>query len=49
MHAITGGGIYLFPNLRDHTRPISNNTILKSIERMGYKGKMTGHGFVRWP
>lgn len=45
LHAITGGGIYLFPNLRDHTRPISNNTILKSIERMGYKGKMTGHGF----
>jgi integrase len=24
---------------------MSNNTILKGLERMGYKGKMTGHGF----
>jgi integrase len=45
LHALTGGGIYLFPNLRDHRKPMSNNAILKSLERMGYKGKMTGHGF----
>jgi len=24
---------------------MSNNTILKGIERLGYKGIMTGHGF----
>src|SRR5206468_4569516 len=24
---------------------MSNNTLLKALERMGYKGKMTGHGF----
>ena len=24
---------------------MSNNTILKALERMGYKGTMTGHGF----
>ena len=24
---------------------MSNNTILKAIERLGYKGQMTGHGF----
>jgi integrase len=24
---------------------MSNNTILKALERMGFKGKMTGHGF----
>ena len=24
---------------------MSNNTILKALERMGYKGMMTGHGF----
>ena len=24
---------------------MSNNTILKGLERMGYKGRMTGHGF----
>ncbi|MFJ1472449.1 tyrosine-type recombinase/integrase [Massilia orientalis] len=41
----TGGGTYLFPNLRDPKRPMSNNTLLKAIERMGYKGDMTGHGF----
>jgi len=24
---------------------MSNMTILKALERMGYKGRMTGHGF----
>jgi integrase len=24
---------------------MSNNTILKGLDRMGYKGRMTGHGF----
>ena len=24
---------------------MSNNTVLKAIERLGYKGRMTGHGF----
>ena len=45
LHTITGGGKYLFPNQRDHNKPISNNTILVALERMGYKGRMTGHGF----
>lgn len=45
LHAITGGGTYLFPNQRDHHKPISNNTLLVALERMGYKGRMTGHGF----
>jgi integrase len=35
----------LFPGERDHERAMSNNTILKALERMGYKGRMTGHGF----
>lgn len=35
----------LFPGERDHEKPMSNNTILKALERMGYKGRMTGHGF----
>ena len=35
----------LFPGERDHDKPMSNNTILKALERMGYKGRMTGHGF----
>jgi integrase len=35
----------LFPGNRKASQPMSNNTILKGIERMGYKGRMTGHGF----
>jgi integrase len=35
----------LFPGERDHEKSMSNNTILKALERMGYKGRMTGHGF----
>jgi integrase len=39
------GPARLFPGERNHDRPMSNNTILKALERMGYKGRMTGHGF----
>ena len=39
------GGALLFPGERDHSKPMSNNTMLKALERMGYKGRMTGHGF----
>lgn len=35
----------LFPGERDHQRPMSNNTLLKALEIMGYKHRMTGHGF----
>lgn len=45
LHTLTGGGKFLFPNQRDHSKPMSNNAILKALERMGYKGEMTGHGF----
>jgi integrase len=45
LHAVTGRGHLLFPGEGKKGRPISNNTILKALERMGYKGKMTGHGF----
>jgi integrase len=36
---------WLFPGDRSSAKPMSNNTILKALERMGYKGRMTGHGF----
>jgi integrase len=45
LHGITGHSELLLPGERDHGKPMSNNTILKAIERMGYKGRMTGHGF----
>jgi integrase len=45
LRTITGESQWLFPGDRSRERPISNNTILKALERMGYKGRMTGHGF----
>lgn len=45
LHLITGGNALVFPGERDHEKSMSNNTILKALERMGYKGRMTGHGF----
>jgi integrase len=45
LHTITGDRALLFPGERDHDKPMSNNTILGALDRMGYKGKMTGHGF----
>ncbi len=35
----------MFPGDRNPKQSMSNNTILKALERMGYKGKHTGHGF----
>jgi integrase len=45
LHTLTGTGALLFPGDRNAKKPMSNNTILKALERMGYKGRMTGHGF----
>lgn len=45
LHQYTGGGKFLFPNLRDHEQPATNFGILAAVKRMGYSGKMTGHGF----
>ena len=45
LQTVTGDSVLLFPGERDHSRPISNNTILKALEIMGYKHQMTGHGF----
>lgn len=43
---LTGTGRYLFPSIRTTVRPMSNNTILAALRRMGYaKEEMTGHGF----
>ena len=40
------GGIgLLFPGERDHSKPMSNGAILMALRRMGYAGRMTGHGF----
>lgn len=36
---------HLFPSPNKPRQPISNNTILVALKRMGYQGRMTGHGF----
>ena len=43
---LTGGGWYVFPSLRTAQRPMSNNTVLAALRRLGYaKEEMSGHGF----
>ena len=41
---IGGGSRFVFPG-RNRDKPISNNTLLFALYRLGYKGRMTGHGF----
>jgi integrase len=36
---------YIFPSQVHGAKHMSNNTILKALQRLGYKGEMTGHGF----
>ena len=45
LYPVTGQGEYVFPNRNSSGRVISENTALKIIETIGFKGKMTGHGF----
>jgi len=42
---LTGNGSFVFPGANDKEKPMSNNTILFALYRLGYKGRMTGHGF----
>jgi integrase len=42
----TGEGKYLFPSIRSSKRPMSENTVLGALRRLGYTSdEMTGHGF----
>jgi len=36
---------YVFPSRINRDNHMSNNTVLMAIKRMGYEGRMTGHGF----
>jgi integrase len=45
LRIVTGHSVLLFPGERDHAKPMSNNTILFALYRMGYHSRMTGHGF----
>ena len=45
LRTLAGDSELVFPGEQDPKKSMSNMTILKALERMGYKGKMTGHGF----
>lgn len=42
---LTGHGDYIFPSLTDRAKTISENTMLYALVRLGYRGRMTVHGF----
>ena len=42
---ISGNSELVFPSSVKPQKSISNNTILGAIKRLGYRGRMTGHGF----
>lgn len=46
LYALTGNGKYVFPGVRASKRPMSENTVLGALRRLGYTtDEMTGHGF----
>jgi integrase len=45
LRTLSGTQELVFPGEQNRSKPMSNMTILKALERMGYKGRMTGHGF----
>jgi len=46
LHMLTGRGMYVFPSIRTSKRPMSENTVLGALRRLGYTtDEMTGHGF----
>jgi integrase len=44
-HARSGNSLYLFPSDRRDDRPMSENSMLYLLGRIGYGGRMTGHGW----
>ena len=45
LRLLTGNGKLVFPGALDKEKPMSNNTLLYALYRLGYQGRMTGHGF----
>jgi integrase len=45
LRAVSFSRDFVFPNDLASSKPMSNNTILFALYRMGYRGRMTGHGF----
>jgi integrase len=45
LRLLTGNGKLVFPGALDKHTCMSNNTLLYALYRLGYRGRMTGHGF----
>lgn len=45
IQSLTGAGRLVLPSTISRERPISENTVTYALARMGYRGRMTGHGF----
>ncbi|GAA3895587.1 MULTISPECIES: tyrosine-type recombinase/integrase [Halomonadaceae] len=45
LHGLTGRSEFVFPGARSDQRPMSNATLKAALDRMGFKGEMTAHGF----
>jgi integrase len=45
LHPLTGDSDFIFPCLLSRRKPISENTMLYALVRLGYRGRMTVHGF----
>jgi len=45
LHTLTGGQQFLFPNYRSPKACMTATTLNRALERMGYAGKFSGHGF----
>jgi integrase len=45
LRPVTGAGELLFPGDHDRAKQMSDKAIMQALEIMGYKGRMTGHGF----
>jgi len=45
VRALTGESRWVFPNERNSLKPMSENTMLYALYRLGYHGRATVHGF----
>jgi len=45
LHEISGNSRFIFPNLSTPSKVMSENTLLRCIELLGYRDKATAHGF----
>lgn len=45
LEELNGKREFVFPSIPRPRQHMSNGTILMALDRMGYRGKMTGHGF----